>query len=262
MRDMPPQHPDQGRIRQSFRRGLQSYHRNASVQADIAARLSQMLQEQGAPGRFGAALEFGCGTGHLTRQLLQRFDIGSLVLNDLVPEAALGLKELQPAPPQARFECGPIESLALPQDLDLIASASTVQWIPDLPALTAQLAAHLKPGGWLALSGFGRRQFHELAALGSGAAAPSYLDAADWPAVLPEGVEILAVEQAPAVLEFGSAVALLKHLRQTGVNGQARQNWSRRRLQEFEAAYQARFGRGGQLPLTYDPVLLVARKTG
>ncbi|WP_264212968.1 malonyl-ACP O-methyltransferase BioC [Leisingera thetidis] len=256
-------HPDQGRIRQSFRRGLDSYHRSASVQADIAARLAGMLQAQGAPRQIGAALEFGCGTGHLTRQLLQRFETGSLILNDLVPEAACALRALDgTVPAQARFEPGPIETLPLPQDLDLIASASTVQWIPDLPALTARLAARLKPGGWLALSGFGRGQFRELAALGSAAAAPSYLDAAEWRAVLPESMEILAIEQRPAVLEFGTALELLKHLRQTGVNGHAQHSWSRRRLRDFEAAYRAQFGRDGRLPLTYDPVLLAARKTG
>ncbi|MCB4455872.1 malonyl-ACP O-methyltransferase BioC [Leisingera sp. McT4-56] len=261
MKDMQPPHLDQSRVRQSFRRGLESYHGSASVQADIAGQLAAMLQQQGAPRRFASVLEFGCGTGHLTRQLLQRFQADSLSLNDLVPEAAQVLQALDgTAPAQARFAGGPIEILPLPQELDLIASASTVQWIPDLAGLAARLAAHLKPGGWLALSGFGRGQFRELAALGSAAAAPSYLDADEWPAVLPHGMEILQITQRPVVLEFSSAMHLLKHLRQTGVNGHAQQNWSRRRLREFEEAYRARFGRNGILPLTYDPVLLVARK--
>ncbi|WP_291732436.1 malonyl-ACP O-methyltransferase BioC [Leisingera sp. F5] len=263
MKDVLPPQLDQTRVRQSFRRGLDSYHGTASVQADIAAQLAGLLQAQGAPRRFGAVLEFGCGTGHLTRHLLQRFSAGSLLLNDLVPEAAQVLQALGgAAPAQSRFEAGPIETLPLPQQLDLIASASTVQWVCDLPALMARLAARLKPGGWLALSGFGRGQFRELAALGSAAAAPSYLDAGEWPSVLPQGLEILAIEQRPAVLEFDTALELLKHLRRTGVNGHAQQSWSRRRLQEFEDAYRQRFGGGGKLPLTYDPVLLVARKTG
>ncbi|WP_027236965.1 malonyl-ACP O-methyltransferase BioC [Leisingera caerulea] len=262
MKDMTPPQLDQSRVRQSFRRGLQSYHRTASVQADIAARLADLLQAQGAPGQFETALEFGCGTGHLTRQLVQRFEIGSLLLNDLVPEAASALQDFGGAAPvQARFKAGPVESLPLPHGLDLIASASTVQWIPDLPALTARLAARLKPGGWLALSGFGRGQFRELAALGSAAAAPSYLDAAEWRPVLPQCLDLLAVKQAPVVLEFDSALALLRHLRQTGVNGHAQQSWSRRHLRDFEDAYRARFGCDGKLPLTYDPVLLVARRT-
>ncbi|MEW2913237.1 malonyl-ACP O-methyltransferase BioC [Leisingera sp. JC11] len=263
MKDIQPPHLDQTRVRQSFRRGLESYHGAASVQAEIASQLAQMLQAQGAPRHFGSVLEFGCGTGHLTRQLLQRFGADSLILNDLVPEAAQVLRTLDStAAAQSRFAAGPIECLPLPHQLDLIASASTVQWIPGLPALMARLTNHLKPGGWLALSGFGRSQFRELAALGSDAAAPSYLDADEWPAALPEDLEILQIEQRPVVLEFDSALHLLRHLRRTGVNGNAQQGWSRRQLRSFEDAYRERFGRGGKLPLTYDPVLLAARRTG
>ena len=261
MKDISARLPDQSRIRHSFRRGLGSYHHAASVQARIAARLAQLLAEGGAPQRFDTALEFGCGTGHLTARLGQRFRLGQLLLNDLVPEAEMALSAVSSQDrPQARFAAGAIETLALPPQLELIASASTVQWIADLPTLLVRLRDHLAPGGWLLLSGFGRRHFHELAALGSAAAAPRYLDAPDWPAVLPQGLELLALEQQPQVLHFDGAMPLLKHLRQTGVNGHAQQGWSRRQLRNFEERYRARFGADGQLPLTYDPVLLLARK--
>ncbi|OBY28335.1 malonyl-ACP O-methyltransferase BioC [Leisingera sp. JC1] len=263
MKDMQSPHLDQFRVQQSFRRGLESYHGAASVQAGTAGNLARMLQDQCAQRHFGSVLEFGCGTGHLTRNLLQRFSADSLILNDLVPEAAQVMQTLErAAEAKTRFRSGPVESLPLPQDLDLIASASTVQWIPDPRALMARLAMHLKPGGWLALSGFGRNQFRELAALGSAAAAPSYLDAEEWPSVLPDDLEIQAIEQRTVVLEFDTALDVLKHLRQTGVNGNAQQGWSRRQLRSFEDAYRAQFEQGGKLPLTYDPVLLVARRTG
>ncbi|OED46579.1 malonyl-[acyl-carrier protein] O-methyltransferase BioC [Rhodobacteraceae bacterium (ex Bugula neritina AB1)] len=265
MKDMAPFNfqADQNRICQSFRRGLASYHRSASVQAGIAAQLVRLLQQQGAPDRFQSVFEFGCGTGHLTHRLLESFNVSKLVLNDLVPEAAAALRPvLDRAPAKFRFKPGPVETLPLPQQLDLVVSASTVQWIQDLPGLMERLAAQLEPGGWLAVSGFGRSQFHELAALGSQAAAPSYLDAAEWPQLLPDGLTLMAITQEPVVLEFTSAVELLKHLRLTGVNGQSRQSWNRSRLQEFETQYRSRFGRNGMLPLTYDPVLLVARKEG
>lgn len=263
MKDMQPPPLDQSRVKQSFRRGLESYHGAASVQAETASHLARMLQDQGAPRHFGSVLEFGCGTGHLTRNLLQRFSADSLILNDLVPEAAQVLQALgDEIRLNTRFAGGPVESLPLPLDLDLIASASTVQWIPDPRALMTRLALHLKPGGWLAISGFGRGQFRELAALGSDAAAPSYLDAVEWPSVLPDGLEIRQIEQRPVVLEFASALQLLKHLRQTGVNGNAQHGWSRRQLRLFEDAYRERFGRDGKLTLTYDPVLLVGQHTG
>ncbi len=258
MKDIAAPLLDQSRLRASFRRGLETYHKDATAQARIARRLAELLRQAGAPQYFGEAFEFGCGTGLLTEELLAHHSFGQLTLNDLVPEAARG--QVVPGCGEARFVSGPVETAPLPQGLDLIASASTVQWVADLPALLERLTAHLAPGGWLALSGFGRGQFCELQALRSSGEAPSYADAEDWPAMMPPGLELVKLEQSAQVLEFSSALDLLRHLRRTGVNARAGGQWSRARLAAFENDYRSRFGRNGQLPLTYDAVWVLARK--
>lgn len=250
------------RLRQSFRRSLDHYHDQAGAQARIADDLAAMLLENRPAPRIGRVFEFGCGTGHLTRALLQRFEITELVLNDLVAEAATPACAIAAAKGlDAAFMAGPVEGTRPGGGWDLIASASTVQWIADLPRLLQRLCGLLRPGGWLALSGFGRDQFRELVALGSLAQAPNYLDLRDWPAVLPQGMELIAIRQAPIVLEFGSASEVLRHLRATGVNAGANRHWTRAALARFQAGYQARFAEGGVFPLTYDPVILVARQS-
>lgn len=249
------------RVQQRFRRGLSTYHEEARAQAQIAQNLAEMIHASSAEAVFDAVLEFGCGTGHLTEALLQRFTIRDLTLNDLVPEAALpacAVAEKRGVLP--RFLKGPVEALSLRQEYDLIASASTVQWIADLPRTLERLCNALTPGGWLALSGFGTAQFHELAALGPVAAAPNYMDAHDWSAALPQGMDLVAVRQRPIVLEFPSALDVLRHLRATGVNGKACQSWTRRQLLDYHKAYSGKFHCNGRLPLTYDPVMLVARR--
>lgn len=263
MKDVQSHHLNQDRVRQSFCRGLRSYHAASTVQAQIAADLVRLLQAQSMAQPLGRAVEFGCGTGHLTGALLGAFDITQLTLNDLVPEAEIPLREvLQRHQQDALMQFGPIEHQKLPRDLDLIASASTVQWIEDLPQTLLRLADCLAPKGWLALSGFGSDQFLELAELGSRAMAPSYLDAADWPAILPPGLELVTLRQQAIELQFDGILPLLRHLRETGVNGHASRGWSRRDLARFEARYRERFGQDGKLPLTYDAVWVLARKTG
>ncbi|GAA6209998.1 hypothetical protein NBRC116601_32910 [Cognatishimia sp. WU-CL00825] len=254
MKDLTPA-PPHDRVQQSFRRGLASYHSSATHQADIAARLALQLVQAGAPKSFANALEFGCGTGHLTQHLRRNFTFQSLTLNDLVPECAAfaGAKD--------HFVPGPIETLQLPMALDLVCSASTVQWLDDIPATLSHLSQALVPGGWLALSGFGTSQFHELRALGSEAAAPSYVDAEHWRAMLPSDLKIKHLSQARRVAWFPNALALLKHLRETGVNGAASKAWTQTALKGFETQYRQRFGTPRGLPLTYDPVWIVAQKT-
>lgn len=247
------------RVAESFRRGLETYHAAAQTQAQIAQGLAQMLRSNGAPLRFAKTLEFGCGTGHLTEALLQQFDLGDLFLNDLLPEAAARAAGLA-ASASPTVLTGPVEQLDLPHGLGLIASASTVQWVADWPDVLARLCGALAPGGYLALSGFGTGQYQELTALGSAGAAPNYMDAGDWPAVLPQDLELLEIRQAPIVAEFDNARAVLRHLRRTGVNGRAGDHWTRQQLRAFETAYHDRFERNGKVTLTYDPVMLIARK--
>lgn len=261
MKDQRQLHQDPRRVRRSFSRGLQSYHHNATVQEQIAVDLVSEILVQDVPKNLSRVLEFGCGTGHLTSALLGCFDVCDLTLNDLVPESAVALEDLLRSKGQAAEFCfGSIEELPLSGTFDLIASASTVQWIEDLAPVLSRLTHHLAPSGWLALTGFGRQQFHQLTALGSGAAAPGYLDAAEWSGLLPPELELVSLRQKAIDLEFTSGLELLRHLRLTGVNGQANQRWGRRDLLRFEERYQQRFGRAGRLPLTYDAVWVLARK--
>ena len=246
----------------SFQRSLPSYHAASTAQAQIADALVQALQWSGAPTRFARVFEFGCGTGHLTSHLLHQFSIVHLGLNDLLPDCAATLQPiLHRYSVTATFSPGAIETLNLPTGLNLIASASTVQWVDDPASLLARLADHLAPGGWLALSGFGTGHFAELRQLGGYGKAPSYLDPADWQRILPSTLQVLALQSQPIVLRFPDALSLLRHLRHTGVNAPASRIWTRADLAAFEARLRIGLPKDSELTLTYCPVILIARKS-
>jgi malonyl-CoA O-methyltransferase len=249
---------DLSRVRQSFRRGVQSYHDGAVVQTRIATALADLLAANADQPHLGRVFEFGCGTGHLTQALRTRFELGTLILNDLVPEMQAQVQGI--LRPDDQFLPGPIEEVHPEGPLDAILSASTVQWVPEIAFVLERLCAQLAAGGWLALSGFGRAQFLELEALGSNAAAPAYADAADWPNLLPHGMELVHLHQERIVLTFETPRDVLRHLRATGVNGRAERGWTRAQLCQFEAEYTARFAVPGGVSLTYDPVWVLARK--
>lgn len=245
------------RVARAFRRGLPSYETEARVQADSAARLARMLAQAGAGPRLGRVFEFGCGTGLLSRALAAGFRIDDYIANDLLPEAAAHLPDTL----RAGFRAGPVETLALDGRFDLVASNAAIQWLADPQALLARLAAHLAPGGWLLIGGFGRDHFAELAAIATPAPL-FYADPEDWPGLLPSGVDLVAVERRPATLGFDDLPALLRHLRATGVNGNARAGWGRGALRAAQARWRAAHGLAdGRLGLSYVPVHLLARKT-
>ncbi|WP_425079647.1 methyltransferase domain-containing protein [Ruegeria denitrificans] len=243
------------KVQRSFSRSFQTYNDTASQQVWVARKLVSEMRRVGAPNRFDVAFELGCGTGHLTRLLRQNFDLPDLYLNDIAPQARATADA-----ENAAFIAGDVRLVEWPAKLDLVASASMIQWMENPAGLLQQVAEALEPGGWLAISGFGPLQYQELAHIGSTARAPG-LCLPDTLATAIDGpFKILTVGQSVRPSYFDTPREVLKHLRSTGVNGRARGAWTRSTLARFEADYVQKFGTDGRVPLTYHPVWVIAEK--
>lgn len=243
------------KVQRSFSRSFQTYNDTASQQAWVARKLVSEMRRVGAPNRFDVAFELGCGTGHLTRLLRQNFDLPDLHLNDIAPQARATADA-----ENAAFVDGDVRLVEWPAKLDLVASASMIQWMENPAGLLQQVAEALEPGGWLAISGFGPLQYQELAQIGSTARAPG-LCLPDALATAIDGpFKILTVGQSVRPSYFDTPREVLKHLRSTGVNGRAQGAWTRSTLARFEADYVQKFGEDGRVPLTYHPVWVIAEK--
>ena len=94
-------------------------------------------------------VDFGCGTGELTRALHDRLQADETVGIDnsetmLLKSGSFGSELL-------RFERGNIEAFVTDRPYDLVFSNAALHWIPDHPRLIAKLAGLLAPRGQLAL---------------------------------------------------------------------------------------------------------------
>ena len=252
---MTPQHSD--RVRRSFSRSFGSYHDAAEQQVWVADRLVSELLEAGAPTHFARAFEFGCGTGHLTRALTKTFTFDHLTLNDLTPQA-----QATADAHGAAFLAGDAETLSWPAPLDLVISASTIQWLEAPAQVLGKAADTLSPGGWLAVSGFGPDQYRELAQLGSKASAPGLTPCDALVDALPDALEVITAGEMIRQQVFATPVDVLRHLRRTGVNARAQGAWSKSRLARFNTDYEAAFGTDQGVSLTYHPTWIIARKPG
>ncbi|MHA1164317.1 MAG: methyltransferase domain-containing protein [Alphaproteobacteria bacterium] len=74
--------PRNAKVAKAFAARAQGYEQNASLQAEIAEKLARLLPDLERP----KVLEIGCGTGFLTRHLLERYPHGDFLITDLVPE--------------------------------------------------------------------------------------------------------------------------------------------------------------------------------
>ena len=245
---------DKRRIQQRFSRAFAHYDQQALAQQRIHQRLTALLPLMERRD-FQHILEIGCGTGGLTRQLMRHLNAQRWTLNDLCDIAP---HLTQVLPQSFRFYAGDAERLPWPEQYDLIAGASVVQWFADPAGFIARCQVRLKKRGFLLLSTFGAENLSEIRQLtGVGLNYPS---PAQWRRWLSAGFELLSLEQENIVLHFDSPLAVLRHLKHTGVTATGRQAWTKGGLQHFCRQYQRQFASAhDQVRLTYAPVYLLAR---
>lgn len=249
---------DKGLVRDRFRKRLASYDEHADVQSDLARRLVERLMELKG-GRFPHALEIGCGSGTLTRLLVDGPHIDLLYANDMIEECRELVTVLGADPAAIRFLCGDIESeVEIPVGLDLAISNATFQWIRDLAGLIRRLVPAMNAGGTLAFATFGPENLREIRDLtGVGLDYPS---AAELEDMLVHDFRILHRTEELTSLYFDTPRDVMRHLHKTGVNALRKESWNRSSLERFTDSYHGRWGAGEKVPLTYHPIIFIAEK--
>ncbi len=249
---------DKELVGQRFAKHYEDYQVCATVQRSIATTLAASLSRYCPDIRVKLALEIGMGTGFLSRRLGRLYPDAHWYFNDLVPEAKAWIPQ-DLAHKEALM--GDAELLELPEGLDMLASASALQWLRDLDAFFLRSFHALKLSGIFAFSSFGPNHMTELRQLtGVGLDYPSMEEMQQK--LKDAGFSVIHQAEWTDVLSFETARQVLEHLRLTGVNSTAAQTWTPRKLLHFCKQYELQFrGEDGSLPLSYHPILFIAQKT-
>ena len=250
-------HPRQNkqRIAISFARHFCEYDTHAHVQMNMAQRLAKALLTEVPRFSPMRAMEIGVGTGLLTRELIRLYPEAQWWFNDLT-QAAMAY---MPETPSSVFLPGDAEEIDLPMEMDIIATSAVLQWMNDLPRFVSRMAQNLAPGGILAVGAFARHNLHELGQItGTGL---RYLDAQAWADLLcSANLQLVYTHDWEETLYFPDMRALLGHMHSTGVNVASSTLLSRGELRALCEVYRDHFAdHSGRLPLTYHPIILLAR---
>ena len=206
------QQVDKARVQTSFSKRLYSYNQHAEAQIRMAEELIERIHRI-HPHRFARALEIGCGTGVLTERFLKTFPVSTFYANDLVEECYIMVDDIFRQYPDGRFAFigGDIERIAdLPEQLDLILSNATFQWLNDLGGFLSRIRPLLASNGLLAFSTFGADNLSEIRALTGNTL--TYLSCEEIRGLLREWFEVLSCSEERVTLHFPSPQHVLRHL--------------------------------------------------
>jgi trans-aconitate 2-methyltransferase len=153
-----------------------AYERVGTPQQEWAVGIIDRLALTGAE----TVLDAGCGSGRVTRMLIDRLPDGRVIAVDgsesMVEQVRSVLR------PQDSAFVADLAQLELEEKVDAVFSGAVFHWIPDHDALFARLHAAMKPGSRLEAQCGGEGNigaFHEIAAA-VGAEAPFAEHLAGW----------------------------------------------------------------------------------
>ena len=248
-------------VRRSFDRAAAGYDAAAGLQAEVRRELLSRLDYTTLEPRV--VVDLGCGTGHASRALKDRYPKARVIAIDLAEgmlrEAGRRRGWLR------RFArvCADARRLPLATgSVDLVFSSLMMQWCPELDALFGEFRRVLAPRGLVNFTTFGPDTLRELRAAWAeadgGVHVNAFTDMHDLGAGLVRAglaEPVLDVER--YTLTYPDTLALMRDLKAIGARNlnaaRARGLTGRRRLAAMQAAYE-RQRRDGLLPATWEGV--------
>lgn len=142
------------KIEYSFDKGALHYDWAASIQREAAEKLISFAPEK-TPLKI---LEIGCGTGFLTKMLVQKYPEAQITALDI---SAKMIEKCRAKLPFVTFKKTDGEEYIPSEKFDLIISNMTVQWFDDPMAGLNHYKKFLNPDGQVLFSTLGDQNFKE-----------------------------------------------------------------------------------------------------
>jgi len=248
-------------VKRNFSRHAGRYDAHSAIQKRIGVNLIERLGSR----PFASILDVGCGTGHYTHLLHEKYPTARIKAIDLsaamVEEARHKL-----AAQGIEFSVADAETTKFDAPFDLITSNACFHWFADLDGTINRCAGALAKDGLLAFSSMGPRTFRELGECLDAVlpahqpiSARSFADKFGLDAVLHRHFAWVSVVAETIIEEYPSLLQLLNTIKYTGTRGSGLEGvaLTKTLLHDLEKAYNERVG---SIAATYEVFYCLARK--
>ena len=258
---MPETPGAKARVRQAFHRAAGTYDQAAVVQREICRHLADFAAAHPCARRVDRVLDAGCGTGHALELLAATHPDAELLALDFAP----GMLARVTGHPRV---CGDLEHLPLATaSMDAVWSSLAVQWCRPA-AMFAELARVLRPQGIAWIATLGPATLHELRdafrTVDDAAHVIDFHPPETWQAAAERaGLKVHALRYQACAALAPDLRGLLRHIKAIGahtVSSAPRAPLGRDAWRRLQARYEIWRRDDGQLPATYDVILLAVER--
>ncbi len=240
-------------VKLRFENSFPTYDEHAVVQRKMAEKLADYVFAS-CGENYKKVLEIGCGTGFLTRHIVNDFKIKKLLINDISPEVIGYIEKISP---YCNFLIGDMENMVFDTKFNIVTSNAAFQWAEDLQTMINRFHHVLEPDGVLAFTTFGARNFEQITKISNKKLMYKNIDELK---PMFGDFEIRILKEEVVELEFSSPVDVLRHIKGIGANAMAAEFWTKGVLKDFERKYRESFSTKNGVSLTYHPIYVVVRK--
>ncbi len=238
---------DKKAIIRNFSRYAHLYDNYSDIQRESAAGLLDSVKGKNIEN----ILEIGCGTGHLTSVLIDKFKGARIKALDISPKM-IGIAKKKLKNNAVEFLCADGEEFSAEEKFDLIISHACFQWFNNLDKALERYKGLLKKNGQVVFSAFGPRTFSELnfslkkVLQSPFIQAEFFLDKLVLKSTLVRNFGKVKISEARYEEEFSSLNDLLRKIKYSGIRGSGVGRGvqiNRSMLKELEKVYLSKFGR-------------------
>ncbi len=240
-------------VKLRFEHSFPTYDSHAVVQKEMAKKLSDYILNF-CGENYKNVLEIGCGTGFLTRHIMEDMKIKKLLINDISPEVIGYIEKIAP---YCNYLIGDMEHIIFENKFNIITSNAAFQWAEDLESMIKRFYNVLKPDGVLAFTTFGERNFEQMTKISDRKLMYKPLDELSE---MFNGFEVKVIQEEIHQIEFKTPIDVLRHIKNIGANAIAAEFWTKGALKDFEGKYREFFTTDKGVSLTYHPIYVVLQK--
>ena len=245
-------------IIQRFSKSLKTYNDEAIIQKNIISKLTEEIKTLNLDNHYNNVLEIGCGTGLLTKKLVDLFSPKHLFLNDICEDVKYYLnKNIFNNLKDVKFVIGDAEKIEFSQQMDIVISTSTIQWFENLEKFLHKCHNIISENGILILTTFGTEHFKEFRNI-IGSDNLKYYNINELKQLLKKDFNIRLIKEEKYTLYFDSPYDVLIHCKKTGVNAYKQRMWLKNDIFNFIKSYNYKFN--NKFFLTYHPIFIIAKK--